>query len=242
MNYKIGNYSIEKLENGNLKIDYRRSSNDYYYIFAYLLFSLPVLYLCYQISIHIIEIKFNLNIFFGYLISAALLFVGLYFASISFETFIKPTSNVFYIDSTKKVLKIKLNLFQKIQVQFSEIKNFQLGANDITVVSYNNGRTYKKQLYINRLNLKYTNNKVQKIHQFEKPNLIISFSERKNNKSLKETSKQITNLISEECGQELKKNKNLQSHLILKVFGIYIKCFLDQLNLLYQALDNSLQE
>lgn len=202
MNYNIGNYSIEKFENGNLKINYRRSLNDYYYIFCYLLISLVILYVCYQISVNLLEKKFNLNTFFGFLISGILLIVGLYFASVSFETFIKPTSNVFYIDNTKKVLKIKLNVFKKIQVRFSEIKNFELGANDITVVSYNNGRTYKRQLYVNRLTLKYTNNKVRKIHQFEKPNLIISFSEKKNNKSLKEISTQITNLISKECNKD----------------------------------------
>jgi hypothetical protein len=201
MNYSIGNYSIEKFENGNLKIDYRRSPNDYYYIFCYLLISLPILYVCYQIWINILEEKFNLNTFFVLFISGILLIVGLYFASVSFETFMKPTSNVFYIDNTKKVLKIKLNVFKKIQVRFSEIKNFELGANDITVFPHNKGRTYKKQLYINRLNLKYTNNKVIKIHQFEKPNLIISFSEKKNNRSLKDTSKHITDLISNQCNK-----------------------------------------
>lgn len=199
MNYKIGNYSIEKFENGNLKIDYRRSLNDYYYIVFYLVLSIPIFYICCQFFINLVEKDFNLNVLLGFIFSGILLITGLYFASVSFETFIKPTSNVFYIDNTKKVLKIKLHLFKKIQVPFSEIKNFELGANDITVVSYNNGRTYKKQLYINRLNLKYTNNKIQKIHQFEKPNLIISFSEKKNNKSLQETSKQITRLISDGC-------------------------------------------
>lgn len=202
MNYTIGNYSIEKFENGNLKIDYKRSLSDYYYIFCYLLFSFPFLYVFYQIAINLLEEKFNLNTFFGYLISGTLLIVGLYFASVSFETFIKPTSNVFYIDNSEKVLKIKLNTFKKIKVRFSEIKNFELGANDIMVVSHNNGRTYKRQLYVNRLNLKYTNNKVQRIHQFEKPNLFLSFSEKKNNRSLKEVSKQITILISKECNKD----------------------------------------
>lgn len=202
MKYNIGNYSVEKFENGNLKIDYRRSSNDYYYIFCYLLFSIPIIYVSYQISINLLQAKFNLNTFFGFFIPGILLIVGLYFASVSFETFIKPTSNVFYIENTKKTLQIKLNVFRKIQVRFSEIKNFELGANDITVVSHNKGRTYKRQLYINKLNLRYTNNKVQKIHQFEKPNLIISFTEKKNNKSLKEISRQITNLISKECNKD----------------------------------------
>ena len=186
MKYNIGNYSIEKFENGNLKIDYRRSLNDYYYIFCYLLISLAIFCICYQLSINLLDREINLNTGFAFLFSGILFIAGLYFASVSFETFIKPTSNAFYIDNTKEVLKIKLNAFRKIQVQFSEIKNFELGANDITVVSHNNGRTYKRQLYVNRLYLKYTNNKVVKIHQFEKPNLLISFSEKKNNKSLKQ--------------------------------------------------------
>ncbi|MHC0445150.1 hypothetical protein ACWA1F_07055 [Flavobacterium sp. 3-218] len=201
MKHNIGNYSIEKFENGNLKIDYRRSLNDYYYIFCYLLISVAIFYVCYQLSINLLNREFNLNTGLAFLFSGILFIAGLYFASVSFETFIKPTSNVFYIENTKEVLKIKLNLFRKIQVQFSEIKNFELGANDITIVSHNNGRIYKRQLYINRLYLKYTNNKVVKIHQFEKPNLLISFSEKKNNKSLKDTSKHITDLISKECNK-----------------------------------------
>jgi len=202
MKYNIGRYSIEKLENGNLKIDSKRSSNDYYYIITYFLISLPILYFCFILSISLIEQKFDRNTFFGYLFLVGLLIVGLYFLTVSIETFIKPISRVFYIDKTKRILNIRLNLFRKIQVNFSEIKNFEIGANDITILTNNRGRTYKRELYIVKLNLKYTNNKIQKIHNFEKPNLIISFSEKKNNKSLKEISKQITNLISNECNKD----------------------------------------
>jgi hypothetical protein len=204
MKYNIGRYSIEKLENGNLKIDSKRSPNDYYYIIiiTYFLISLPILYFCYKLSISLIEQKFDRNAFFGYLFLVVFLVVGLYFLAVSIETFIKPVSKVFYIDKTKQILNIRLNLIRRIQVKFSEIKKFEIGANDITVFTNNRGRTYKRQLYIVKLNLKYINNKIQKIHNFEKPNLIISFSEKKNNESLKEISKQITNLISNECNKD----------------------------------------
>ena len=202
MKYSIGHYSIEKLENGNLIIDSKRTPNDYYYIIVYFLISLPILFFCKKLLISLIEQNFDHNTFFGYLFLGGLLIVGLYFLTVSIETFIKPISKVFYVDKTKQILNIRLNLFRRIQVKFSEIKNFEIGANDITVFTNNRGRTYKRQLYIVKLNLKYTNNKIQKIHNFEKPNLIISFTEKKNNKYLKEISKQITNLIASECNKE----------------------------------------
>jgi len=202
MKYNIGRYSIEKFENGNLKIDSKRSPNDYYYIIIYFLISLPILFFCNRLLISLIEHKFDRNTFFGYLFLVIFLVVGLYFLAVSIETFIKPVSKVFYIDKTKQMLNIRLNLFKRIEVKFSEIKNFEIGANDITIFTNNRGRTYERQLYIVKLNLKYTNNKIQKIHNFEKPNLIISFSEKKKNKSLKEISKQITDLISNECNKD----------------------------------------
>lgn len=202
MKYSIGRYSIEKLENGNLKIDSKRTPNDYYYIIVYFLISLPILFFCKKLLTSLIERNFDYDTFFGYLFLGVLLIVGLYFLTVSIETFIKPISKVFYVDKTKQILNIRLNLFRRIQVKFSEIKNFEVGANDITVFTNNRGRTYKRQLYIVKLNLKYTNNKIQKIHNFEKPNLIISFTEKKDNKSLKEISKQITNLIANECNKE----------------------------------------
>ena len=173
MKYSIGHYSIEKLENGNLIIDSKRTPNDYYYIIVYFLISLPILFFCKKLLISLIEQNFDHNTFFGYLFLGGLLIVGLYFLTVSIETFIKPISKVFYVDKTKQILNIRLNLFRRIQVKFSEIKNFEIGANDITVFTNNRGRTYKRQLYIVKLNLKYTNNKIQKIHNFEKPNLII---------------------------------------------------------------------
>ena len=201
MKYNIGHYSIEKLENGNLKIDSKRSPNEYYYIIVYFLISLPILYFCNKLLNSLIEHNFNRNTFFGFLFLAGLLIVGLYFLIVSIETFIKPISKVIYVDKTKQILYIRLNLFRRIQVKFSEIKSFEVGANDITVFTNNRGRTYKRQLYIIKLNIKYLNNKIRKVHQFEKPNLLISYAEKKDNKSLKEISKQITNIIATETGK-----------------------------------------
>lgn len=202
MENNIGSYHIERVVNGNLKIHYRRSRKDLYYIIVYLLLSVPILFVSLKIISFLVSEKTNFKVIFFYCFSGILLLIGLYFLSISVETFSKATKNVFFIDIANRQLLIKRNVFKTLQFNFNEIKQFQIGAKDITVNYYNKGRTYKKQLYLIHMHIELRNGKTVKVHQFEGPELMISYFEKKKNKSLKEVSKQITEIISKECGKE----------------------------------------
>lgn len=202
MKNSIGSYSIERFVNGDLRIDYKRSQKDIFYILVYFLISVPILFFDFKLVSYLLNEKINSNVIIGYFFSTCLLFAGLYFLIVSIETFIKPTKSVFLIDASKKQLTIKLNLFRKFQFSFIEIKQFYLGAKDITVTNYHKGRTFKRQLFLIHMHIELLNNKTIKIHQFENSQLLISSFEKKRNKSLKEVSKMITEIISKECGKE----------------------------------------
>lgn len=202
MQYTIGHYTVEKFPDGVVKIHSERSVKDYFYIVVYFILALPILYLSFFISIHLVTDKVDMNTLFGTIIAICLLLSGSYFLLVSIETFIKPISTIFEIDKSKEVLRIRLNVFRRIEVSFSEIKNFKLGANDITIISRHDNRNYKKQLYILRLSVTFTTDESRKIHQFESPHLMISFNEKKKNKSLKEVSRQVSDLISKECDKK----------------------------------------
>jgi len=202
MKNNIGSYSIEKLKNGDLKIDYKRSPKDIFYIIVYFMIAIPILFFDYKLIYYLIHEKVDTNVIIGCFFSACLLLFGLYFLVVSIETFSKPTENVFYVSSSKKQLRIKLNLFKKVHLTFCEIKQFDLGAKDITVTDYHRGRTYKRPLFLLYMHVELWNNKAVKIHQFEGTSLFISNAEKKKNKTLKEVSRQITELVSKECGKE----------------------------------------
>ena len=206
MKYNIGNYSIEKFENENLKIDYKRSLKDYYYIIVYFIVSLPFLYFSQKFIYYLFEeysiTNITFNIILGYFFSFIILMFGLYFIYVSIATLIQPTKKVFYIDHHNNHLKIKKNLFIRSKFNFDEIKNFEIKAKDITIKNYHEGRTFKRQLFLIEMNLILKSSKTIKIHQFEKTNLMISFSEKSKNKSLKEISKQIASIIAQECNKE----------------------------------------
>ena len=202
MENSIGSYSIERFINGDLKIDYSRSQKDICYILIYFLISAPILFFDFKLVSYLLNEKINLNIIIGYFFSTCLLFAGLYFLIVSIETFTKPIKSVFFINASKKQLTVKLSSFRKIQFNFIEIKQFGLGAKDITVTNYHKGRTYKRQLFLIHMHIELLNKKTIKIHQFENSQLLISFFEKKRNQSLKEVSKKITEIISKECGKE----------------------------------------
>lgn len=46
MNYQINKYKVEKALDGILKIHYKRTVKDYFYIIVYFLISIPVLSIC----------------------------------------------------------------------------------------------------------------------------------------------------------------------------------------------------
>lgn len=202
MKNSIGNYSIDKLVSGDLKIDYERSQKDIFYIIVYFIIASPILFFDYKLISYLVNEKINSNVIIGYFFSACLLLAGMYFLFVSIETFIKPTKSVFLVNTSKKQLIVKLDLFRKLQFNFIEVKQFNLGAKDITVTNYHKGRTYKRQLFLIHMHIELLNNKTVKIHQFEGSGLLISSYEKKKNKSLKEVSKQITEIISKECGKE----------------------------------------
>lgn len=202
MKNSIGSYSIERFVNGDLRIDYKRSQKDIFYILVYFLISVPILFFDFKLVSYLMNEKINSNVIIGYFFSSCLLFAWLYFLIVSIETFIKPTKSVFLIDASKKQLTIKLNLFRKFQFNFIEIKQLNLGSKDITVTNYHKGRTFKRQLFLIHMHIELLNNKTIKIHQFENSQLLISSFEKKRNQSLKEVSKKITEIISKECGKE----------------------------------------
>jgi len=202
MENSFGSYYIERTLNGALIIDYKRSQKDIFYILVYFLISLPILFFDFKLVSYLLNEKIDLNIIIGYFFSACLLLAGIYFLIVSIETFIKPTKSVFFISASKKQLTIKLNLFRKLQFNFIEIKQFNLGVKDITVTNYHEGRTFKRQLFLINMHIELLNIKTIKIHQFEGSQLLISFFKRKKNKSLKEVSKKIAEIISKECGKE----------------------------------------
>ncbi|CAM4254936.1 hypothetical protein [Flavobacterium terrigena] len=202
MKNNIGSYSIENFANGNVKIDYKRSRKDFFYIIVYFLISLPILYFDFKLFSFLLPEKIDSNVIIGYFFSICILLFALYFLIVSIETFIKPTKNVFFINKSEKQLIVKTNQFRKLKFNFTEIKQFHLGAKDITVTNYNEGSTRKRQLYLIHMHIELLNKKTIKIHQFEGTDILISYSEKKKNKLLKETSKQITKIISEECGKE----------------------------------------
>ncbi|WP_026728851.1 hypothetical protein [Flavobacterium denitrificans] len=202
MENNIGSYYIERTLNGDLRIDYKRSQKDIFYILVYFLISLPILFFDFKLACYLLNRKTDLNVIIGYFFSTGLLLAGLYFLIVSIETFIKPTKSVFFISESKKQLVIKLNLFRKLQFNFIEIKQFHLRANDITFINYHRGKTYKRQLFLIHMNIELLNSKTIKIHQFEGSQLLISFFKSKKNKSLKDISKKITAVISKECGKE----------------------------------------
>ena len=201
MKNDVGSYFIENLENGDLKIDYKRTTKDIFYIVVYFIIAAPILFFDYKLISYLINEKIDTNAIIGYFFSACILLFGLYFLVVSFETFIKPTKNAFFINATEKQLNVKLNLFKKFKFKFTEIKQFNLAAKDITVTDYHKGRTYKRPLYLIHMNVELIDGKSVKIHQFEGASLLISGSEKKKNKSLKEVSKQIAELISKECNK-----------------------------------------
>lgn len=202
MNYQINQYTVEKEADEILKIHYKRTVKDYFYIIVYFLISIPILSICLLITVHLFRDKVDSNTFFGALIAVCLFLTGCYFLIISVETLLKPISNVFVIDKRTAILKIKLNAFRNIEIPFSEIKNFQLGARDIETHSHHSGRTYKKQLYLIHLSICFTNNKIRSIHQFESSHLLISFTEKRKNKSLKEVGRQVADLVAKECDRK----------------------------------------
>lgn len=199
MNNIIGSYHIQKLNDGSLKIDYKRSPKDIFYSIVYFLISAPILFFSYKLLTILIKEDLDFNLIIGYFFSICILLFGLYFLIVSIESSIKPTTNVFFIDVSKKQLTIKLNLFKKLQLNFSEIKNFNLGAKDITITNHNDSSTYKRQLFLIFLYVQLSNNKIIKIHKFEGTDILISFFENKKNKALIEVSKQIAEIISQEC-------------------------------------------
>ena len=201
MKNDVGSYFIENLENGDLKIDYKRTTKDIFYIVVYFIIAAPILFFDYKLISYLINEKIDTNAIIGYFFSACILLFGLYFLVVSFETFIKPTKNAFFINATEKQLNVKLNLFKKFKFKFTEIIQFNLAAKDITVTDYHKGRTYKRPLYLIHMNVELIDGKSVKIHQFEGASLLISGSEKKKNKSLKEVSKQIAELISKECNK-----------------------------------------
>ena len=202
MGNNIGNYLIEKLENGDLKINYKRSPKDIFYIIVYFIIALPILYFDFKLIIYLLNEKIDSNVIIGYFFSVCLLLVGFYFLIVSIETFIKPTKNTFVISPSKKQFSVSINLYKKLRLNFNEIKQFDLEAKSITVTNYNRGRTYKRPLFLIYMYVELLNNKTVKIHQFEGTSLFLSSSEKKKNKFLKEISKQITQIISKECGKE----------------------------------------
>jgi len=197
----IGSYCIERFANGDLRIDYKRSIKDIFYIIVYFLISLPILYFDFKLIGCLLNEEINLNVIIAYIFSTILLLAGLFFLVGSIETFIKPTKSVFFINSSKKQLTIKLNLFRKLRFNFTEIKQFHIGAKDITVVNYHEGSTHKRQLYLIYMHIELLHGKTVKVHQFEGPHLLISPFQKRQNKSLKEVSKQIAEIISKECGK-----------------------------------------
>ena len=199
MENNIGSYSIENFANGNLKINYKRSRKDIFYIIVYLIISVPILFFDFKLISHLINEKIDSNIIIGYFFSICLLIFGLYFLLVSIETFIKPTKNVFFINTSEKLLIVKPNLFRKLKFNFDEIKQFNLNAKDITVTNNDAGSTRQKQLYLIHMYIELLNKKTIKIHQFESPELLIFYSDKEKNKSLKKVSKQITEMISNEC-------------------------------------------
>ena len=198
MKNKIGNYSIEKYANGDLVIDYKRTQKDLFYILIYFIISLPILYLGFKLITYLVKETLNFNVIIAYLFSLCLLLFGLYFFIVAIGTFSKPTKKVIFINYTKKQLHIKLNILKKISFNINDIKQFNLEARDITIETQNNGRTYKRPLFLIDMNLELSNNKKAKIHQFEGSSLHVSNSE----KALKDISKQLTEIISKECGKE----------------------------------------
>jgi len=159
MKNNIGSYSIERLENGDLKIDYKRTPKDIFYIIVYFIIATPILFFDYKLINYLGNEKIDTNVIIGYFISVCLLVVGLYFLVVSIETFIKPTKNTFFISTSKKQLNIRLNLFKKLHLSFNEIKQFDIGAKDITVINYDRGRTYKRPLYLIYMHVELLNNK-----------------------------------------------------------------------------------
>lgn len=198
----IGSYRVEKNNDGNLKIDYKRSTKDYFYIIVYFLISVPFLFFAIKLITTLIKEEMDRNLIIPYLFSICLLLFGLYFLIVSLETSIKPTKSVFFINISKKQVTIKLNLFKKLQFNFSDIKHFNLGTKDITIYSQNKGRTRKNQLFLIFMYVRLLNNKTIKIHQFEGTNILISTFENKKNDSLVEVSKLITDIISKECNKK----------------------------------------
>lgn len=116
MKYTIGSYHIEKYDDGNLKIDYKRSPKDYFNVIVYFLISVPFLYFGYKLITFLEGYEINSNTIIGFLFSICLLLFGLYFLFISLDTLNKPINNVFFINSSKKQLIIKLNLFKKFNL------------------------------------------------------------------------------------------------------------------------------
>lgn len=203
MKYSIGSYSIERLENGELKIDYKRSPKDFFYIIVYLIIALPILFFDYKLIRYLLTDKIDLNSIVGYCLSVLLLLFGVYFFTVSLETFLKPTKNTFFIDSVKKQLLVKLNLLKKQKLDFNEIKQFDLTAKNITISSYHEGITYKRPLFLVFMQIQLLNGKTLQAHKFEGTSLLLSNSEKEKNKSLKEVSKQISEIVSKECGKKL---------------------------------------
>lgn len=179
MSYKIGNYSVERSADEVIKIHYERTVKDYFYTIVYFIICVPILGLCFLIVFHLFKDKVDWNTFFGAIVAFCLFITGGYFFIISFETLFKPISNVFVIDKSKAILKIKLNAFRNIEIPFLEIKIFELGASNSVVNIYHSSRRYNRKLYLIHFSICFTNNKVRKIHQFESPHVLISFIEKK---------------------------------------------------------------
>ena len=198
----IGSYRIEKYNDGNLKIDYKRSSKDIIYSLVPFVISIPILFFDFKLSTYLVQEEMGINLIIPYFFSICLLVFGLYLLVSAIETAIKPTNKVFFINASQKQLTIKLNLFKKLQLNFSDIKHFNIGAKDITITNHHEGSTRKRQLFLIFMHVKLSNNKTIKIHQFESTNIFISPFDNKKTDALIDFSKQITDLISKECDKK----------------------------------------
>ena len=202
MERAFGNYIIQEFTNGDLRIDYKRSTKDFFYIIVYFIISIPFLLVAFKFINYLIYQDIDLNVVLSYIFSSFLILVGLYFLIGSIETLFKATNKVFNISTSKKQLQVRVNVFKRRAFIFTDIKEFNLSAKDITAVAYVRGTKYTRPLYLIYLTVELHNGQKIKIHQFEGAHLLLSAFEKQKKQSLKEISKQVTGIVSQKCGKE----------------------------------------
>ncbi|MEO8769620.1 MAG: hypothetical protein ABI402_06035 [Ferruginibacter sp.] len=201
MDHLIKNYRIKEASNGNLVVDYLRTSKDIYFSIAYFIYSIVLFFVSFFLIAHLVQRIINFNTVIGYLVSVALFLAGQYYFFISFKTITKATKSVFMIDKEQETFDARPTRYKKIRFHFNEIKGFYTDRKTIPFESYYKGVTYKKKANVIGLFVSLLNGEAIKIHQFETTNLWISNNENGKNKEVRDKSRQVTILLAEACGK-----------------------------------------